>query len=241
MTAFRWLPYARAEGATNMAADDVLLHAAAKGVASLRFYGWTAPTLSLGYFQPTALRCQYSQIAPLPWVRRSSGGKALLHHHELTYALALPAGFAADWMARMHQRVILPALNRLGLAGRIEVVTKPPTPAHEFLCFEHQTLGDLVCAGHKIVGSAQRKKNHCLLQHGAILLAQSEFAPTLPGIKEITGMELSVQSLIDVMVDQFCRITGWRGEERGWSAEELGAIEVIAAKQYRRPEWNEKR
>jgi lipoyl(octanoyl) transferase len=256
MPSFRCIPFSQGDGPFNMAADDVLLLAAARGITSLRFYGWTHPTLSLGYFQAAALRHQYPQLASLPWLRRSSGGGALVHHHELTYALALPAGFAADWMPRMHQRVILPALDRLRLAGQVKAVTKPPcetaiqsrrddSTAQEsrppFLCFEQQTVGDLVCAGHKIVGSAQRKKNHCMLQHGAILLAQSEFAPTLPGVKELAGVELSLQGLIEVMVDQLSRETGWRDEECGWSAAERDQVQALVGKQYGCVDWNEKR
>src|SRR6516162_5517447 len=86
----RLLPYAVADGPHNMAADEVLLDAACAGLASLRFYGWFEPTVSLGYFQPHAAR-----LPGLPYVRRPSGGLMLVHHHEITYALALPAG--APW------------------------------------------------------------------------------------------------------------------------------------------------
>src|SRR5204863_1172395 len=101
-----------------MAADEVLLHAAAGGIASLRFYGWTRPTLSLGYFQPAAVRLNDPLLAPLPWVRRSTGGATLVHHHELTYAFALPPGLPwqpkGSWMLRMH-RIIKFALESAGL------------------------------------------------------------------------------------------------------------------------------
>ena len=68
----RLFPYQVADGPHNMAADEVLLEAAVAGVASLRFYGWSEPTVSLGYFQPrtaSAAPC----LAGLPWVRRPSG------------------------------------------------------------------------------------------------------------------------------------------------------------------------
>ena len=92
----RLLPFAGADGATNMSADEALLESAVRGVASLRFYTWAAPTLSLGYFQHADVRD--ANLARLPWVRRSTGGGAIVHHHELTYALALPAGDA--WASR---------------------------------------------------------------------------------------------------------------------------------------------
>ena len=80
----RLLPFAPADGATNMAADEALLESAARGVASLRFYTWTEPMLSLGYFQPAEERQADANLARLAWVRRATGGAAIVHHHELT-------------------------------------------------------------------------------------------------------------------------------------------------------------
>lgn len=257
MTAFRWCPFNSFAGPLNMAVDDVLLRAAATGIPSLRVYGWKCATLSLGYFQPAALRLEHPHIAALPWLRRSSGGGALVHHHELTYALALPAGFEACWMPRMHRRVILPALARLGLADQVEIVcgtaleSRPTNQvggdtvlcaAPPFLCFEKQTPGDLTCHGHKIVGSAQRKSNHCLLQHGAILLARSEFAPALPGIQELTGIELDVAEFQDALLAEFCRETGWRKEMASeLTPMEWAKVRETARARYANVTWNEKR
>src|SRR3954469_17858125 len=107
MPSVRLLPFATASGADNMARDEALLHSAAdRGVASLRFYTWTEPTLSLGYFQPAAVREGSAALAGLPWVRRSTGGDAIVHHRELTYALALPPGppwqTKESWVCRFH-------------------------------------------------------------------------------------------------------------------------------------------
>ena len=72
-----------------MAADEALLRSALdRKVASLRFYTWTVPTLSVGYFQPHEER----EITDVAWVRRPTGGDAILHHLEITYCLALPTG-----------------------------------------------------------------------------------------------------------------------------------------------------
>src|SRR5262249_51509935 len=100
----RLLPFQTASGAWNMAADDALLESAAGGIASLRFYTFETPTLSLGYFQNAAHARSLPQLAGLPWVRRPSGGAALVHHHELTYALALPPGlrWQSSWIPRFH-------------------------------------------------------------------------------------------------------------------------------------------
>ncbi|MBM3996470.1 MAG: lipoate--protein ligase family protein, partial [Planctomycetes bacterium] len=183
----RLLPYAEADGATNMADDETLVRSAALGIASLRFYGWTTATLSLGYFQPCAVRLSDPLLASLPWVRRPSGGATLVHHHELTYCLALPFGrawhSAEPWLERMH-RIIQTAILSLGGAHPITPVRGESTKHGNVLCFQQFTPGDLLSAGKKVVGSAQRKYRQALMQHGSILLAQSEFTPSLPGLSQ---------------------------------------------------------
>ncbi len=76
MSVVRLLPFSVADGPHNMAADEVLLEAADAGLASLRFYGWSAPALSLGYFQPHTDHFRDPLLVKLPYVRRSTGGAA---------------------------------------------------------------------------------------------------------------------------------------------------------------------
>src|SRR5947208_968494 len=103
----RLLPFVTAAGAWQMAADEVMLEAAVEGVTSFRVYRWSEATLSLGYFQSAAARLADPLLASLPYVRRASGGAALVHDRELTYALALPTGASwqprgESWVRRMH-------------------------------------------------------------------------------------------------------------------------------------------
>ena len=79
-----------ADGAWNMAVDEVLLKAAAAGRCCFRFYRWQVPTLSLGYFQAIDDRRRHVASFGCPVVRRSSGGGAIVHDRELTYSVALP-------------------------------------------------------------------------------------------------------------------------------------------------------
>jgi lipoate-protein ligase A len=243
-----------------MAADETLLRSAAHGTASLRFYGWRAATLSLGYFQPCTVRLAERPWAVLPWVRRPSGGATLVHHHELTYALALPAGArwqsGPSWLLRMH-RIIEAALAELGLAefpdsNQISP-TKPITFSFrssvsdprgsecEVLCFHQFTFGDLLCAGRKVVGSAQRKHRQALMQHGSILLAQSEHAPSLPGIREIAGVVVPTSQMQKSILQSFVKETGWGAELDEWSEQEKMCIEELVGGKYATAAWNEKR
>lgn len=231
------------DGPHNMAADEVLLQAAVGGVASLRFYHWSEATLSLGYFQEEAVRRQTPQLASLPFVRRLSGGAALVHHHELTYALAVPAGQAwqngESWLCRMH-RLLAAALGQCGV--RVDSCGKPSAEQpFDPLCFHQLTAGDLLLGGHKIVGSAQRRRKGALLQHGAILLSASPCTPTLPGIAELTGRLLTFDPLRAAIGTAFQRDTGCILEAAEWSDDELRQISQLADARYRSAGWNCKR
>jgi lipoate-protein ligase A len=242
----RLLPYAVAAGAHNMAADEALLQAALAGTPSLRFYGWSGPTVSLGYFQPEALRRADPRLAQLPYVRRPSGGATLVHHHEVTYALALPPGSpwqsgptAQVWLKRMHD-IIAAALGDLGVPARPHV----PGPQDEFpgcLCFRHLAAGDLLIGGLKVTGSAQRRHRGALLQHGAILLAQSPFTPELPGVLELTGHRLVTEEVCAAVRERFQRETGWGLAAGELTPGERQAIADLEAGKYTSEAWNRKR
>jgi lipoate-protein ligase A len=235
-----------AGGAENMADDEALLETALEGLASLRFYGWREPTVSLGYFQPERVRLEDPLLAELPWVRRPSGGATLVHHHEVTYALALPPGppwqpslAGQFWLTRMHE-IIAAALADLGVAARLHVLT-PGQEYPGFLCFRHFAAGDLLIGNAKVVGSAQRRQKGALLQHGGILLEQSLYTPSLPGIRELTGKRLAPAEVCAAVVERFRRATGWEVTPRGWTAAERAATARLAAEKYRSDEWNSKR
>ncbi len=241
----RLVPFGVAAGPENMAADEALLGSAVAGVASLRFYGWSEPTVSLGYFQPEAVRRADPAVARLPVVRRPSGGATLVHDRELTYALALPAGppwqpaeaAGPFWLRRMHG-VIARALRTLGVPAR-EVDTPEEKPG--FLCFRRLTPGDLVIGSDKVVGSAQRRQRGALVQHGAVLLAASPSAPVLPGIRELAGRALDIADVREAVAAQLGRETGWEIVPGDWDADERGRTAALARDKYTRAEWNLRR
>ncbi len=240
----RLLPFAPADGATNMAADEALLESAVGGVASLRFYTWSEPTLSLGYFQHAEERESNPNLAGLAWVRRSTGGAAIVHHHELTYALALPPGkewvSAEHWICRFHH-ILQAVLASRGVKSHA-VVCGEEQKLGAVVCFLHQTPGDLLIDGSKVAGSAQRKMRGALLQHGSILLHRSEFVPHLAGICDAPDApELSAEELAYMLKPAFVADTGWTVLPDAWTAEELNRTAAICAEKYANREWNEKR
>jgi lipoate-protein ligase A len=110
-----------------------------------------------------------------------------------------------------------------------------------FLCFEHQTPSDLLLAGHKIGGSAQRRRAGAILQHGSILLAASLHAPRLVGIRELTGVQIDPLRLTDEVARSFSHMTGWTIAPTEWSNELTARREQLAAEKYRQPAWTERR
>ncbi len=243
MTTLELLPFEVASGPHNMAADEVLLEQAAKGLTLFRCYGWSSATVSLGYFQSHKIREQDSLLLPLPFVRRPTGGATLVHDRELTYAVALPANIAGSsapsWLAKIH-RVIANAL-----AG-FDVQTDLPVGAqrssnHPALCFHQHAAVDLLIGANKILGSAQRKHRGALLQHGSILLSKSPHTPTLPGIQELTGKEFSVMALANQLVERLIADTGWETIRRDWTGAEREQIGRLRQMKYEQASWNEMR
>jgi lipoate-protein ligase A len=240
----RLLPFAGADGATNMAADEAMLESAVRGVASLRFYTWAAPTLSLGYFQPAEDRAADPNLARLAWVRRSTGGAAIVHDRELTYALALPPGrewaSAEHWICRFHH-VLQRVLKARGVESHA-VACGEEQKLGPVVCFLHQTPGDLLIGGSKVAGSAQRKMRGALLQHGSILLHRSEFVPHLAGINDRPGApNFTPEELAGLLAAAFADDTGWELVPGAWTAEERDRTAAIRAEKYANRDWNEKR
>lgn len=176
-------------GAWNMAIDEVLIErAAADKQPQLRLYTWQPATLSLGYFQRAAERHSHPASRGCPLVRRPSGGGAIIHDREITYCLCIP-GDRIDGAAvyrRVHAALV-DTLRTVGIKAELVGAIRPEQSAATFLCFQRWTVGDVVVDGHKIIGSAQRRRRGALLQHGSILLQASPAAPDLPGIADLTA------------------------------------------------------
>lgn len=173
---WRWLPMSLAPGAANMALDEALLELQSQGlsVPTLRTYGWEPPCLSLGYFQSIGdVDLEACRRSGVDLVRRPTGGRAVLHHRELTYSLAAPAdhplvsGGIKESYAKISQGLLL-GLARLGVEARVE--RRGKAGAWTGACFEVASDYELVAGGKKMVGSAQLRRRGVLLQHGSLLL-----------------------------------------------------------------------
>lgn len=222
----RVLPYLKADGPTQMAVDDWMLEAALRGEHLFRLYGWEPATLSLGYFQSHRERLRQPSWAQLPWVRRATGGGAILHGGDLTYAIALPPATArqrrhADWHCELH-RLLNRELQVAGLSTQVCGGSRPGRDHLDFLCFAVPQPGDIVLGNRKLVGGAARVSHGALLQHGAIYGEAIEPLRTnLPRL-----------------------VAAWLGltlQEGPWTAEEWSRVLCIADSKFRQAGWNEKR
>lgn len=174
-----------------MAWDEAYAQSVAQSkTPTLRLYQWSAPTLSLGYFQRYDDRRQHPPSGDCAVVRRTSGGGALMHDREWTYSLAVPRteGLDSDKLYQLVHESLCEHLQQFGVDVRPWGRATDERREGEFLCFHRRTEHDLVVQGHKVVGSAQRKRRQVLMQHGAVLLQRSPHAPELPGVCDLAEL-----------------------------------------------------
>jgi lipoyl(octanoyl) transferase len=174
---------AGADGPTNMAADHALVRAAGGGEAFLRLYRWDPPTLSLGRNEPGRGRYdpEKARERGIGIVRRPTGGRAVLHAREVTYAVAAPircfGGLREAY--RAINQALLSGLARLGVGVALAGEGDPPSSREgreldRGACFLDPAPGEIVVQGRKLAGSAQVRLGDALLQHGSILLEDDQ-------------------------------------------------------------------
>jgi len=178
---WRFLDTGSGNAGMNMAVDEAMLqtHDAGATPPTLRVYGWQVPTLSLGYAQKTdqEVRLEACRQCGVEVVRRPTGGRAVLHDDEVTYSVVMPI----TWQEGSHTLTehyhliglaLAHAFTRLGLAVRLARPQRSvqerqaPSPA----CFAALSRYELSVSGKKLVGSAQKRGQYALLQHGSIPL-----------------------------------------------------------------------
>jgi lipoate-protein ligase A len=213
----RVLPYENADGPANMALDEALLDVVAGGAqtAYLRTYGWTIPTLSLGYFQRLAEARSDPRWLDVELVRRLTGGGSIWHHHELTYALVVPGVHPLSHPnTKLYRAVHLAIADTLASLGvhadrrgdtDLQTLDKRKRP---LLCFTDPNPEDIVTRGIKIVGSAQRRRAGAVLQHGSVLLARSCYTPELPGVCDTADVHAEPRDWSDRLLASIPRALG---------------------------------
>lgn len=267
--AIRCLIHPAASGARNMAVDEALMASARAGGVTLRFYRWDPPCLSLGRNQSARGRYdrEEAEREGIEFVRRPTGGRAVLHHREVTYAVAAPAelwgGLRPSY--RRVNRALLRGLVRLG--AEVEEASREgrtPGPSSR-ACFRDPLPGEIVARGRKLVGSAQWREEGALLQHGSLLLRDDQgtvdrlrrdggpVGGPAPDAAPADGRSASAASLSDLLPGVPAPERLVQALRQGFEEEfdlpvregELQAVEEARARElegrYRSPEWTWRR
>ncbi|HEX3236287.1 MAG TPA: lipoate--protein ligase family protein [Gemmatimonadales bacterium] len=224
-----WVDDTPRPGWTNMALDQALLDRAAhSGERWLRLYGWEPHCLSFGRHEPAARRYDRARVEALGLdvVRRPTGGRAVWHGREVTYALAAPSaelGTVRESYVEIHQ-MLLGALGRLGIPARLAPGGRA-VGVGSGACFASPAGGEIMVQGRKAVGSAQLRQGGALLQHGSILLETDQAVvqavtrgtplPDLAGpLASLLSAPPSAEELVDAIASTAVERWGGRWERQ---------------------------
>ena len=181
---WRFIETPKLDPALNMAIDEAVLivHSEGRVPPTIRFYTWQPATLSIGYFQKAReeINLHHVKARRLGFVRRITGGRAVLHDQELTYSVVVRADHplipeSVTESYRVISTGLLHGFLDLGLDAYFAVprtleeqaaLTKPRSS----VCFDSSSWYELVVEGRKVAGSAQTRQRGVVLQHGSILL-----------------------------------------------------------------------
>lgn len=167
-------------GPWNMALDEAVARAVGRGEAAptLRFYAWSTPTVSLGRLQTARGAVDRAICAQraVEIVRRPTGGRAVLHNAELTYSVCVPSGglwgrLSVEESFRCISEALIAGLRRLGVVASLGPADGGRSVASQTgACFQVRRMPAVLVAGRKLIGSAQRRWDRVILQHGSLLL-----------------------------------------------------------------------
>ncbi|MFQ5613935.1 MAG: biotin/lipoate A/B protein ligase family protein [Anaerolineae bacterium] len=260
-----------ADGATNMAVDEAILHALADapetGWPTLRFFQWDPPCLSLGYSQRWA-DVDEAACARLgyTWVRRPTGGRAILHTDELTYSVIAPeteprlAGSLIE-SYRSLSRGLLSGLNRLGSAPIQAKGEKGRNPQQSAACFDTPSYYEITHTdGRKLIGSAQVRRRGMVLQHGTLPLrgditrilevlnlAEAERASLKESLaaraltlEQALRRPVSFEEAVEAISRGFEQALNLRLEPGELTDREQALVEELRRQRYAAAEWNQR-
>lgn len=168
------------DAATNMALDEALLqwHSQGKIPPTLRFYQWEKPSLSAGHFQKVEKTIDFEGIKKhqCDYVRRLTGGSAVLHDDELTYSIvvseehpAIPKSVREAYY--ILSKGVFEGYKNLGID--VEYAMPKEKQERTAVCFERVAFYEMVVDGKKLSGNAQTRKQGVLLQHGSIPMSMN--------------------------------------------------------------------
>jgi len=244
-------------GARNMAVDERLFRLAmAEPRTFLRFYQWERPTASLGYSQDPdkVVDLDFCRRNGVDVVRRMTGGKLVLHHREVTYAVASSdAALFTETVRdsyRLISRALLTGLGLMGLAAQMAEAAPPSYARGTMPCFAHAARDEIEIGGRKIVGSAQKRTGPAFLQHGSVpvekdetLLAavsrpgESEPGQGMTSLSEAAGRPVDFASAVTALSRGFAEFFGVSLAPFVLGPDDRAAVAALQASRYGADDW----
>jgi len=240
-----------------MAMDEAIATAVKKGNSppTLRLYGWSIPSVSIGYFQKmTDIDIDYCQERGIPIVRRPTGGRAILHDYEITYSFSIKtdSGIFSKGLLDSYEKISKAfslALSKIGLAPEMKLQREPHRSRNP-LCFQSTSYGEITINSKKVIGSAQKRWSDGLLQQGSIpliieeeeiakvfRLKSSETGKKFTGLKKILS-DLNTESFKNVIRISFEETFDTSLIPLSPSNEEVSLAGELEVRKYRLSSWN---
>lgn len=257
-------------GSMNMAIDEAMMAAVANGQSppTIRFYEWSPPAISLGYFQKAEKEVDIDACNRLgiEVVRRPTGGRAVLHQYELTYSLVAPESNEKISGSILQSYLaisggLVKGLAELGVEATLSE-GKKQAKFSSAACFDAPSWYEMVVGGRKLIGSAQTRHGGCLLQHGSVLVridadllfsilnfdnnkirerAKSLFLAKATCLEEIMGYSPGFDQLCRCFKKGFEVGLGITLEQQHLFAEETNYAVVLSKNKYGTQEWNSRK
>lgn len=255
---WRFIDTGPCSAAYNMALDESIATAVRKDSSppTLRLYGWLFPSVSIGYFQKISdINTAYCREHNIPIVRRQTGGRAILHNHELTYSFSVKTTHELfskglrDCYKEI-SRAFNSALLKIGLLPETRL-RRRSYHSRSALCFHTTSYGEITINNKKVIGSAQKRWPDGLLQQGSIPYSgDNDDTVKVFGIEGAQATENPIIGLKDMFpdfnLDTFKKILKTSFEEtlHIWlipsepSPQEISLAEDIETQKYLTKEWN---
>lgn len=257
-------------GDWNMAIDEAILEGVGehKSPPCLRLYAWQPPCLSIGYAQPKSdIDFPLLHAFGWDWVRRLTGGRAILHTDELTYSVIAPTADprVAGGVLESYQRLsaaLLAALHTLNLNAQSHPDRISTTnQANGAVCFEVPSNYEIVIQAKKIIGSAQARRKNSVLQHGTFPLwgdltritevlsfedeqsrhrAATRLLSHATTAETILGTRLTWEEAAQAFIHGFHSELNLEFIPIDLSPEEINRAEVLMHEKYAHPSWLER-
>ncbi len=240
-------------GYENMAIDEAILIGLNRKVSmpTLRVYEWNSPTLSLGCFQKADTIIKKCSTAGIPFVRRITGGRAVLHADEITYSIVCDEneplfreGISGAY--RIITRCLLTAFREIGVPADMHSYRGKDFRCKKTSCFHSPSRYEIIINNRKLVGSSQRRFKSAFLQHGSILfgidrgLVTRLFGEEAPSRMAWLKLYSSVtkEDFRTILIDKVSEGLNARFNKGDMNDYEISLRDKLVQERYRSDLWN---